>query len=114
MLWKLTGGWQEKMKYAKYHALGNDYIVIHPAEIQDKLSEDMIRLICHRNFGIGSDGILLGPLVSRSCDFGLKIFNPGGSLRVQFGKGFFATLTGPVAKICDGVMTKEMFGRGVQ
>ncbi|UCD82883.1 MAG: hypothetical protein JSW26_16050 [Desulfobacterales bacterium] len=67
------------MKYAKYHALGNDYIVVDPAEIQDKLTEDMIRLICHRNYGIGSDGILLGPLVSNVCNFRLQIFNPDGS-----------------------------------
>ena len=66
------------MKFVKYHALGNDYIVIDPANIQDQLSEELIRLICHRNFGIGSDGILLGPLDSQDCDFGLRIFNPDG------------------------------------
>ena len=67
------------MKYIKYHALGNDYIVIHPSELKDELSRDVIRLICHRNYGVGSDGILLGPLDSQSCDFGLKIYNPDGS-----------------------------------
>lgn len=75
------------MKYAKYHALGNDYIVIHPANIHDKLSEDMIRLICHRNLGIGSDGILFGPLDSQACDFGLQIFNPDGSEAEKSGNG---------------------------
>ena len=75
------------MKYTKYHALGNDYIVIHPEEIQDELSENMIRLICHRNYGIGSDGILLGPLDSQSCDFGLKILNPDGSEAEKSGNG---------------------------
>jgi len=89
------------MKYAKYHALGNDYIVIRPEELQNKLSENMIRLICHRNYGIGSDGILLGPLDSQSCDFGLKIFNPDGSEAEKSGNGLriFAR------SLCDDSLT---------
>ncbi len=75
------------MKYTKYHALGNDYIVIRPEELRKRLSEDMVRLICHRNYGVGSDGILLGPLESKSCDFGLKILNPDGSEAEKSGNG---------------------------
>jgi diaminopimelate epimerase len=75
------------MKYTKYHALGNDYIVIRPEELENEISEDMVRLICHRNYGIGSDGILLGPLESQSCDFGLKILNPDGSEAEKSGNG---------------------------
>jgi len=75
------------MKFTKYHALGNDYIVIHPANLKNEISQDMIRLICHRNYGVGSDGILLGPLNSQSCDFGLKIFNPDGSEAEKSGNG---------------------------
>ena len=75
------------MKYTKYHALGNDYIVIHPANLKNEISQDMIRLICHRNYGVGSDGILLGPRNSQSCDFGLKIFNPDGSEAEKSGNG---------------------------
>jgi len=75
------------MKYIKYHALGNDYIVIHPAELKDELSQDVIRLICHRNYGVGSDGILLGPMDSKSCGFGLKIYNPDGSEAEKSGNG---------------------------
>ena len=75
------------MKYTKYHALGNDYIVIRPEELRKRLSEDMVRLICHRNYGVGSDGILLGPLESQSCDFGLKILNPDGSEAEKSGNG---------------------------
>lgn len=75
------------MKYSKYHAIGNDYIVIHPKEIRDKLTEDVVRIICNRNYGVGSDGILLGPLDSKSCDFGLRIFNPDGSEAEKSGNG---------------------------
>ena len=75
------------MKYSKYHALGNDYIVIHPAEIENELVQDVIRLICHRNYGIGADGILLGPFDSQFCDFALRIFNPDGSEAEKSGNG---------------------------
>ena len=66
---------EAKMRYSKYHALGNDYIVIRATQLRSELVPDVIRLICHRNYGVGSDGILLGPLNSKTCDFGLRIFN---------------------------------------
>jgi diaminopimelate epimerase len=76
------------MKFSKYHALGNDYIVIHPDDLDGLvLDEEKIIRICHRNFGVGSDGILLGPLPSSSCDFGLRIFNPDGSEAEKSGNG---------------------------
>ena len=77
----------EKMRYLKYHALGNDYIVLHPRFLDTELSPDIVRIICHRNYGIGSDGILLGPIESKSCDFGLRIFNPDGSEAEKSGNG---------------------------
>ncbi|MBM3839615.1 MAG: diaminopimelate epimerase [Verrucomicrobia bacterium] len=75
------------MKYSKYHALGNDYLVIHPKDLAAELTTRQIQLICHRNFGVGSDGILLGPLPSRQCRFGLRIFNPDGSEAEKSGNG---------------------------
>jgi diaminopimelate epimerase len=75
------------MKFKKYHALGNDYIVINPADLKNCLTQDTIRLICHRNYGVGSDGILLGPLNSQSCDFRLEIYNPDGSEAEKSGNG---------------------------
>ena len=75
------------MKFTKYHGLGNDYLVIHPADLQHELTPPAIRLICHRNYGVGSDGILLGPLPSSTCDFRLRIFNPDGSEAEKSGNG---------------------------
>ena len=48
------------MRFAKYHALGNDYLVIPPAALGFELTPDKIQRICHRNYGPGSDGILPG------------------------------------------------------
>jgi diaminopimelate epimerase len=45
--------------FVKSHGLGNDYIVIDPKNISFELSPEAIKLICHRNYGVGSDGILL-------------------------------------------------------
>jgi len=74
------------MDFYKYHALGNDYIVIDPNKIDVSLSPDNIRLICHRNFGIGSDGILYGPIFG-SEKMKLTILNPDGSEAEKSGNG---------------------------
>ena len=73
--------------FYKYHALGNDYIVLTPDEFGEELTADIIRLICHRNYGIGSDGILYGPFDDPQCDFGLRIYNPDGSEAEKSGNG---------------------------
>jgi diaminopimelate epimerase len=75
------------MIFEKYHALGNDYLVYDPREAEHGFSiEETIR-ICHRNFGLGSDGILVGPLPSPKADFGLRILNPDGSEAEKSGNG---------------------------
>jgi len=75
------------MRYLKYHALGNDYIVLRSKTFNKELTPDIVRIICHRNYGVGSDGILYGPVASKSCDFGLRIFNPDGSEAEKSGNG---------------------------
>ncbi|MBN1655220.1 MAG: diaminopimelate epimerase [Deltaproteobacteria bacterium] len=74
------------MKFYKYHALGNDYIVIDPKTSAFKPTPRAIERICHRNFGVGSDGILYGPLISGKA-IGLRIFNPDGSEAEKSGNG---------------------------
>ncbi len=75
------------MRFAKYHALGNDYLVIDPKDVPAPLTVARVRRVCHRNFGIGSDGILLGPLPSEAAAFGLRIYNPDGSEAEKSGNG---------------------------
>lgn len=72
--------------FFKYHALGNDYIVMDPNKSDYPLSEENIRLICHRNFGVGSDGILYGPLLEGGGTR-LRILNPDGSEAEKSGNG---------------------------
>jgi len=75
------------MNFHKYHALGNDYIILDPAEVPAVPAAEQIRTICRRNFGIGSDGILYGPLKTDRADFALRIFNPDGSEAEKSGNG---------------------------
>jgi diaminopimelate epimerase len=75
-----------KVDYFKYHALGNDYIVIDPNITRLSLTKENIQLICHRNFGLGSDGILYGPIFDGGS-IKLRILNPDGSEAEKSGNG---------------------------
>lgn len=72
--------------FKKYHGLGNDYLVIDPNLRDVAMTEDNIRLICDRNFGVGSDGILYGPILDGDIP-ALRILNPDGSEAEKSGNG---------------------------
>ena len=95
------------MKFYKYHALGNDYVVLCPKDFTDELTEEKIRRICHRNYGIGSDGILFGPSDTKEADFALRIFNPDGSEAEKSGNGLriFARWLWDMGKVGTGEFT---------
>ena len=72
--------------YVRSHGLGNDYIVMDPKDLPFELTPRAVRLICDRNRGVGSDGILVmspGP----GADFGVRILNPDGSEAEKSGNG---------------------------
>jgi len=75
-----------KVHFRKYHGLGNDYLVIDPNIYDVDLTPDGIRLICDRNFGVGADGILYGP-VKGDENLSVRIFNPDGSEAEKSGNG---------------------------
>lgn len=79
----------QPVRFCKYHALGNDYLVLDPADYPGRaaLSPEQVRHVCHRHLGVGSDGILWGPVPSTRADFGLRIFNPDGSEAEKSGNG---------------------------
>jgi diaminopimelate epimerase len=102
--------------FAKYHALGNDYIVLAPDEFGEDLTGALIRLICHRNYGIGSDGILCGPFDDDRCDFGLRIYNPDGSEAEKSGNGLriFARYLWDTGLVSDRPVTIKTAGGPVE
>ena len=73
-------------EFAKYHALGNDYLVIDAERFGTKLTRARVRSFCTRHTGAGSDGLLaLAP--SSRANFALRIFNPDGSEAEKSGNG---------------------------
>ena len=76
-----------KMQFSTWQGLGNKYIVLHDEEIPFELTPERVRRLCDRDFGIGSDGILvIGPRRGPER-FGLRIFNPDGSEAEMCGNG---------------------------
>jgi diaminopimelate epimerase len=75
------------LSFAKYHGLGNDFIIIDDRN-NNFPSHDisLIKKLCHRNYGIGADGIILLQLADVS-DFTMKIFNRDGTLAQSCGNG---------------------------
>jgi diaminopimelate epimerase len=75
------------MKFFRYHALGNDYLVARASEVSHVLTSEVSQRICHRNFGIGSDGILVHEDSEPSDTFRVRIINPDGSEAEKSGNG---------------------------
>src|SRR5881409_1921187 len=74
--------------FVKSHALGNDYIVVDAAKLGFELTPARVGAICHRNTGVGSDGILaLVALPADKADFAVRILNPDGSEAEKSGNG---------------------------
>jgi diaminopimelate epimerase len=65
--------------FSKYQGTGNDFIMIDNRElIFDRKDLDLVRKLCHRKFGIGSDGLILIEN-NLEFDFDMIYFNPDGS-----------------------------------
>jgi diaminopimelate epimerase len=79
----------DQILFSKFHALGNDYVVIDPTRIPFDPTPGRIQALCDRHRGIGSDGLLFGPLSvpEEPAAFGLRIFNPDGSEAEKSGNG---------------------------
>jgi diaminopimelate epimerase len=75
------------MRFHRYHALGNDYIVMAESAVDGRLTPARIRRICDRNFGVGSDGILLHENDRERDSVSLRIYNPDGSESEKSGNG---------------------------
>ncbi len=77
------------MDFWKYHALGNDYVVVQGGEPP---APALVRRICDRRRGLGADGILLDAGSREAGGDGggaasLRIFNPDGSEAEKSGNG---------------------------
>jgi diaminopimelate epimerase len=77
-----------RMRFEKWQALGNDYLIVESAALPWALTPARIRKICDHHRGVGSDGILLlSPSVDTEYAAALRIFNPDGSEAELSGNG---------------------------
>jgi len=76
------------MRFEKWQALGNDYLIVEREELAFELTPARVRRLCEGHFGVFADGVLL---LARSEDpnfvADLRIFNPDGSEAELSGNG---------------------------
>lgn len=76
----------ESFKIYKYHGAGNDFVMIDGISHEITISCEQVRKLCHRNFGIGADGlIILRP--DENADFRMEYYNSDGSRATMCGNG---------------------------
>jgi diaminopimelate epimerase len=76
------------MKFEKWTALGNDYLIVEAAALPWEPTPERIRRLCDPHFGVGSDGVLLlAPVEQPEYVAELRIFNPDGSEAELSGNG---------------------------
>ena len=80
------GGARLTLRFAKYQALGNDYLVIEPPDAA-LVTPALVRRLCDRHLGVGADGVLVPATPPPGSDFALAIWNPDGSEAEKSGNG---------------------------
>lgn len=74
------------MKFTKMHGIGNDYVYVNCFKEEIKNPSELAKFVSNRNFGVGSDGlILIRP--SEKADFQMDMYNSDGSQAEMCGNG---------------------------
>ena len=77
-----------EIEFTKMHGLGNDFVVIDAINQDIDLSEDQVRYLADRHFGVGCDQLLLVEAAETDdVDFVYRIFNADGGEVEQCGNG---------------------------
>lgn len=74
------------MKFTKMHGAGNDYVYVNCFEERVDNPEQVAIKVSDRNFGIGSDGLIL-IMPSDVADVRMRMFNSDGSESEMCGNG---------------------------
>jgi diaminopimelate epimerase len=74
------------MRFSKWHALGNSYLLVERGDLAEPLSPDEARRLCDPHHGVGTDGVL--EIVGvRGPEAELVVWNPDGSQAELSGNG---------------------------
>src|SRR5271154_6536977 len=77
-----------EMRFEKWQALGNDYLILERDELPFELTPVRVRRLCEGHFGVFADGVLLlSPPADPAHVADLRIFNPDGSEAELSGNG---------------------------
>ena len=74
------------IKFTKMHGLGNDYVYMDAIHQKIENESTLAKFVSNRNFGIGSDGLIL-ICKSEIADFKMRMFNSDGSEAEMCGNG---------------------------
>ena len=74
------------MRCSKWHALGNDYLLVAPGDLDEPLTPDGVRRVCDYHYGVGSDGLLEVTSVD-GARADVRVWNPDGSRAELSGNG---------------------------
>jgi diaminopimelate epimerase len=76
------------MRFEKWQALGNDYLIVEREQLPFALTPARVRRLCEGHFGVFADGVLeLSPATDPADVADLRIFNPDGSEAELSGNG---------------------------
>jgi len=76
----------EAVRFAKWHGLGNDYLLLERDDVGSPLDPPLVRRLCDYHFGIGSDGVIeVVAAAGETAD--VLIWNPDGSTAELSGNG---------------------------
>ena len=76
------------MRFEKWQALGNDYLIVERANLDEPLTPELVRFLCDPHRGVGADGVLeLSAPDAPGFVARLRIFNPDGSEAELSGNG---------------------------
>ncbi|MEG0070436.1 MAG: diaminopimelate epimerase [Raoultibacter sp.] len=77
-----------ELDFAKLDGLGNDFIFIDDFSREIELTDEQVRRICNRHFGIGGDGVILvRPSKNSECTAYMHYINSDGTLAQMCGNG---------------------------
>ncbi|NUL82645.1 MAG: diaminopimelate epimerase [Armatimonadetes bacterium] len=101
------------MRFAKAHGLGNDFILVESFSSPFLPTSEFARAACHRQLGIGADGLLtLSP--SDKADFKMTVHNSDGTTALMCGNGIrCAALAAKTWRLAEGPVWRVETESGV-